>query len=401
MSPATAPSLPGSGRIGLDLIGLAVPRTGMGMVAHHLARLLPGLAPDLTFVLFLPDRLDPPARGENVEIVPVPMGRFRGALHLAEQVALPYLAGRRRLDLLHTVAFASPPLYRGCRLVTMHDLAFRIHPETARGSYRAYWSWAYGPAARRCRAVIVPSESTRADVIRLLGRDPESVHVVPLGVEAGYTPAPPGRDPAAVMARLGLPARFVLHVGTLQPRKDLRTLLRTFARLRDEHADLKLVVCGGTGWGYPAPDALAAEYGLDESVVFTGFLGNELMPDLYRAARLLLFTSRYEGFGLPLLEAMSCGTPVVAASTSSVPEVVGDAALLAPPGDDAALAGAAGRVLGDGDLRLRMVERGLERARRFSWEASAARMLEVYRQVLSGARPAGGGAGEPTAGRRR
>jgi glycosyltransferase involved in cell wall biosynthesis len=180
-----------------------------------------------------------------------------------------------------------------------------------------------------------------------------------------------------------LPGSFVLNVGTLQPRKDMDTLLQAFARLRERHADLHLVIAGGRGWGYDDLDQRVATAGLDGTVHLTGFVERHVLPDLYRASRLFLFSSRYEGFGLPLLEAMASGTPVVTTTHSAIPEVVGEAALTAPAGDATGLAGAALRILDDPAFRDAMIARGRERAAGFSWEESARRTLAVYREALA------------------
>lgn len=374
-------------RIGFDLLCLREERTGLGQVAHGLARTMPALAPDLTFVFFLPPGVDPPVERENVKVVRLPLGRFPGSWFVSEQWHLPRAAGRAGLDLLHTPAFGPPFLYRGNKLLTVHDIAFRIHPGTMPRHWVLYWRWVFGPAARRCRRLVTVSDSTRRDLVRHLGHAPERIDLVPNAAEPVYAPVEAGRNPREKLASLRLPTRFILHVGTLQPRKDLVTLIKTFAQVRTASADpIDLVVCGGRGWGYADPRALARNEGVESSVHFIGYVPAELMADLYRAADLLLFTSLYEGFGIPVLEAMSCGLPVVATSGSSVPEVTGDAALLAPPGDVAGLAAHVVALLGNPGLSRTLSERGLERAKLFSWEGSAAKMISIYRDLLPGGR---------------
>jgi glycosyltransferase involved in cell wall biosynthesis len=372
-----------SRRIGFDLLCLREERTGLGQVAHALARTMPGLAPDLEFVFFLPPGVDPPVERENVEVVRVPLAPFPGSWFVSEQWHLPRAAGRARLDLLHTPAFAPPFLYRGVKVLTVHDIAFRLYPATMPRHWVLYWGWACGPAARSCRRLVAVSDATRRDLVHHLGHDPKRIDLVPNAAEPVYTPAETGRNPRENLAGLRLPTRFILHVGTLQPRKDLVTLFKTFAQVRAASADpIDLVVCGGRGWGYADPRALARNEGVESSVHFIGYVPPGLMADLYRAADLLLFTSLYEGFGIPVLEAMSCGLPVVATSGSSVPEVAGNAALLSPPGDVAGLAAHVTALLGDPGLSRTLAERGIERAKLFSWEGSAAKMISIYRDLL-------------------
>jgi glycosyltransferase involved in cell wall biosynthesis len=369
-------------RVGLDLLCLAGPRTGIEAAAWWLAREMPRLAPDIRFVYFLPPGVEPPSAGPGVEVVRVPMGRYRAARIVAEQLLLPRIAERRSLDLLHSIAYAAPWLYRGRKLQTVHDLGFLVMPGNLPWRYRAYWNWAYGPAARRCAALTAVSESTRNDLVRLLGWDTARITVVPSAVDPIFTPAPIDQELTGRLGRMGLSIPYVLFVGTLQPRKGIDTLFETFANIRRTHADLGLVIAGAQGWGYPEPEVMARQYGVEGAVYHLSGATLEQIADLYRGARLLLFPSRYEGFGLPPLEAMACGTPVVATSTSSLPEVCGDAALFAPVDRADLLAAQAGRILSDPGLARRMIELGFERAAEFSWPRAAARMVAVYRRMV-------------------
>lgn len=384
-------------RIGLDLICLRGERFGMSWVAWWQAAWLPRLAPDDTFVFFLPPGVASPAAERNVEIVRVPMYDRRGGRVLAEQWELPRRAAPARLDVLHTIAYGSPILYRGPRLLTVHDLGFRIYPDTVPPRFRHYWNWAYGPAARGCRHLVAVSEATRRDIVTLLGRPAAQISVVPCGVDPAFMaagsqdeasgPVPPERRAAIVpatgslAAELGSAGPYLLNVGAWQPRKDLITLLRAFEILGTENPHLRLLLCGSPGWGYPPMERLIEAHAPRTSgrvVPLPSFPAGEL-PGLYRGAALFLFTSIHEGFGLPLLEAMAAGVPVVTTDNSAIPEVAGDAALRAPVGDAPALAAQAGRVLTEPALRNRLVSEGHARARVFSWKRSAERLLDVYR----------------------
>lgn len=370
-------------RIGLDLLSLHGEWTGMAWQAWWLAHHLPTLGTEHTFVFFLPPATSSPSEAANVEIVRLPSGGYRGARIVGEQWHLARAAGRAHLDLLHTIAYGPPWLYHGRKILTVHDFALWVMPEIAPPRWRHYWQWAWGIAGRECRLLIAVSDCTKHDAMRFLKRSEDSIRVVPCGVDTIFTPAPPGHDPMTTIRRLGLPESYILNVGTIQPRKDLGTLLDCFARLRLQHADLHLVIVGGRGWGYDDIATRLLDLGLTEVVHLTGFINREALPDLYRAAKLFLFTSRYEGFGLPLLEAMASGTPVVTTRHSAIPEVVGKAALTALPGDAGGLAESAGRLLTDQGLRDRMVKDGLGRAAEFSWESAARRTLEVYREALA------------------
>jgi glycosyltransferase involved in cell wall biosynthesis len=233
-------------------------------------------------------------------------------------------------------------------------------------------------SARVADAVIVPSQAVRADVVRILGLPSERVFAIPEAAGPAFRP----QDASAIEAvrrRYGLDGPFVLSVGSLEPGKNRERLLQAFARMRARGLEHMLVVAGQRAWRYEGDEPLAQRLGLAGSVRFLGHVPQADLPALYSAADLFAFPSLYEGFGLPALEAMACGTPVVASNVSAVPEVVGDAALQVSPLDVEALAGAMERVLRDERLRADLRERGLKRAARFSWEETARRTAEVYK----------------------
>jgi len=229
--------------------------------------------------------------------------------------------------------------------------------------------------------VLADSESTRNDVIELLGASPDRVRVVYPGVDARFRRVQDAQALAGVRQHYHLPERFVLGVGTLQPRKNLQRLIEAYAQL-ELSADIKLVVFGGTGWMYEGIFQRVEELGLQDAVCFPGYAADEDLPALYTLADLFAFPSLYEGFGLPPLEAMACGTPVVTSNVSSLPEVVGAAALTVDPYDVKALANAMWRLLNEPSLRSTMVQRGLAQAREFTWSRAAEKLLHVYQEVL-------------------
>ncbi|OQA42147.1 MAG: Alpha-D-kanosaminyltransferase [Chloroflexi bacterium ADurb.Bin325] len=297
----------------------------------------------------------------------------------------------RNTDLLHGLAFAAPLAAACPTVITVHDLSFLRYPHAFRAFNRRYLSLFTRLSARRAARVIAVSESTRQDVIALCGVPGERVVTVHNGVGAEFRPAAAG-EVAAFRAARGLPDRFILFLGTLEPRKNLRRLLEAYAKLRGSQGTAlpPLVIAGGKGWFYEEIYAAAAELGLLDAVSFPGFIPVEDLPWWYRAAELFVYPSIYEGFGLPVLEAMACGAPVITSTASSLPEVAGDAALLVPPDDAAALADAMHRVLAAPALRAQMREAGPRQAARFSWRAAAHATAEVYRTVLG--LPAAGGA---------
>jgi glycosyltransferase involved in cell wall biosynthesis len=239
-------------------------------------------------------------------------------------------------------------------------------------------------AVKRARHILADSASTRRDLLELLGVEPARVTVIYPGVESRFRPV---RDPAAravVRARYDLPERFVLGLSTLQPRKNFEGLIAAFSLLvagKPEMADTYLVISGQKGWLYDEALAAAERAGMADRVRFIGFAADADLPALYSLASVFAFPSWYEGFGVPLLEAMACGTPVVAADNSSLPEVVGDAGLMVDAADVHGLASALGRLLTDDELRTRLAAAGLARSRQFTWERAVKKLLEVYKRV--------------------
>jgi glycosyltransferase involved in cell wall biosynthesis len=302
---------------------------------------------------------------------------------LWEQLAQPFEARRRGIDLLHA-PFCVGPLVAPCPvIVSVHDLSFYRYPELFRPMNRRYLQPFTRWSTRGARLVLASSESTRRDVLDILGVRPERVAVVPLGVDGTLQPVTDREALAAFRRARGLPERFILYLGTLEPRKNLPTLLAAYAHLAGRPGFRHtLVIAGGRGWYYDAIDAVVERLGLGGRVLFPGYVPDEDLPLWYSAADLFVYPSLYEGYGLPPLEALACGTPVVTSDASSLPEVVGDAGLTVPAEDDLALAEAMARLLADDALRADLRARGLARARTQSWQRVARETARAYHRVL-------------------
>jgi glycosyltransferase involved in cell wall biosynthesis len=301
---------------------------------------------------------------------------------LWEQAVQPFALKKERVDLLHALAFVVPLLSPCPSVVTIYDLGFLLYPEGFKRAKRFYLSLFTRLSARRARRIIAISESTKRDVVRLLGVSPDKVDVVYCGVDEAFRPLAEDQV-AGFRAKRGLPERFILFVGTIEPRKNITMLIEAFANLPTcQLANLKLVIGGAKGWFYQDVFARVEELGLEEEVIFPGYIPVSELPLWYNAAELFVYPSLYEGFGLPPLEAMACGTPVIVANTSSLPEVVGEAGLTVNPLDVEGLTGAMRQALDDEDLRRGMRERGLLRARGFSWAKTARETVEVYRRAM-------------------
>jgi len=331
---------------------------------------------------------DPRAREvlpASVRLRPIPRFARRPVGRIAwEQVGLPMALAREGLGLLHSPAYALPLASPVPAVVTVHDLSFVRLPWAFPRAKGAYLRLATRLAVRRARAIIAVSEFTRREILALLGADPARVHVVPNGVDPTLEPA----DPTAVSAyraETGLPDHFILAVGTLQPRKNLAVLVEAYARLRQaEPGTPPIVVAGAPGWGKSDVGARAAALGLGEREVrLLGYVPIEALPLLYSAASVVACPSRYEGFGLPVAEAMACGAPVVVAGGSSLHAVAGAAGLVVGPDDVDGWAAALATVLGDPARARAMARAGRARAGRFTWERAARETAAVYREVLS------------------
>ncbi|MFZ1400618.1 MAG: glycosyltransferase family 1 protein [Candidatus Promineifilaceae bacterium] len=297
---------------------------------------------------------------------------------LWEQFIWPWQLRRKRVDLLHSMAFVTPLFSRCPAVITVYDLSFYHFPERFPALQRLYLSSQTRRSCQRARRIITISESSRQDVHRFLGVPLNRIDVVVPGVDPVYRPLPPD-EVTAFRQKHGL-GRFVLHVGTLQPRKNIPVLIEAFARQGDP--DLKLVLVGGKGWLYDEIFRQVQALGLVERVIFTGYVPDDDLPHWYNAAELLVFPSVYEGFGLPVVEAMACGTPVIAANSSSIPEAVGDAGLLFAPDDVETLAGQITAVLTNAALKDTLRQQGLAHAQTFSWVRAGWETAVVYQRAL-------------------
>jgi glycosyltransferase involved in cell wall biosynthesis len=297
---------------------------------------------------------------------------------LWEQTQLPRLLRSRGVDVFHGATFTLP-LWKSCRhVVSIHDMTFHLTPERHLPAKRYYFQQMIPRACRQADAVIAISESTKRDLISLLGVREEKIFVVYHGVPPHYRRVTDEQPLAAVRRRFGLNRPYVLHVGMLEPRKNLKTLVEAYRTADDIHTDYDLVLAGGYGWGYePLLEQIRAS-GLD-SIRATGYVAEEDLPALYSQAELFVYPSVYEGFGLPVLEAMAFEVPVITSNVSSMPEVAGDACFLIEPEDVSGLKQAMRRILGSPELRSRMAAAGRARAQQFTWEATARRTLDVYR----------------------
>jgi len=324
---------------------------------------------------------------ENFRQVLCPLSpQFRPLRILWEQFILPWQLLYYRIDLLFTPSVAIP-FWVPCKTVTtIHDM-IPFHQKV--GKYpkirAAYMRWATKRAARRSDLVLTVSEHSRQEIIQFCQVSGGKILVAPNGVDEKYRRVDSKGPIARCRAKYKLPDRFILFVGTLEPGKNIPRLVEAFRRLKSRCCiPHKLVIVGPRGWGTKPILKTIENSALKDEIWITGFIPELDLPYVYNAADLFVFPSLYEGFGLPPLEAMACGTPVVASNVPALPEIVGEAALLVDPYDIDELASAMERVLRDKQLRERMVGKGMERARGFSWKKTAEIVAEAFRKVEEG-----------------
>lgn len=354
---------------------------GISIYTLRLLEHLPACAPDLELVAFLPRSAASSLARLQLERVTSRLPTERPEVRILwEQLLLPRLLGT--VDLFHGLAFALPRACPAPAVVTFHDLSFLLHPAAFRRLRRWYLALASRQAARQARLVIAVSESTARDAQRLLGVDADRVVAIPNGVEPAFRPRPRAQVEAFRRSQ-GLPEAFFLSVSTLEPRKNLVGLLRAYALLRRESPQAgPLYVVGARGWGREPLLRRRRALGLEGQVFFPGYVPPAELPLWYNAATVFVYPSIYEGFGLPVLEAMASGTPVVTSSTSSLPELADGAALLVDPLRPEAIAQAMGALWRSSELCAELSGKGLERARGYSWERTARETADAYRRAL-------------------
>ncbi|MBN1428935.1 MAG: glycosyltransferase family 4 protein [Anaerolineae bacterium] len=366
--------------IGLDARLTYYRQGGIPQYTYHLIRELAELDTDNHYAILH-------SRKDRRDLTAAPNQRrvacWTPAHNRFERLALGIELAPLRLDLLHSPDFI-PPHGRGyCKVITIHDLAFLLYPDILTADSRRYYTDQIHDAARCANHIIVVSEATRRDVLDMLDVPSEKIAVIPEAADERYRPQPPD-DIERVRQMYNLPPEYILFVGTYEPRKNLGGLLRAYEQLCAELPGAPLlVIAGARGWLYEKAFKLVGELKLDTKVTWLDNLRDVDLPGLYSGAQLLCLPSFYEGFGLPALEAMACGTPVVSSDRGSLPEVVGDAAMQVNPDNPADIAAGLHRVLTNTDLASRLRRRGLERARLFSWREAARRTLAVYHHVLA------------------
>ncbi len=310
-------------------------------------------------------------------------GKFLAIRVLYEQAVLPILAWRNKIDVLHSPASVSPFVLPCLCVLTMHDVTSFVLPELAPPIFRYCWNVAFRISARLAHLIITASHSAKRDLIKFLGVSEEKIEIIYHGSEPEISDLQNKSHLGLVQNKGKSDAPYILWVGKMYSHKNLTRLLYAYKRLKETHQNIshRLVLCGMKGWGYSSLIKTIEELALEDKVVFTDYVPNDVLISIYAKASVFVFPSLTEGFGLPILEAMSCRVPVITSNCGAMAEIAGEAALLVDPYNVEEIAEAMHRILTDETLRAALIKKGFKRASQFSWEKTASQTLEVYKRV--------------------
>lgn len=356
---------------------------GIGRYVRELIHALMRIDQETDYRLFvagataLDQHIPPNFTWKTTRISPVNLARLWHRLRLP----LPVELFTGKADLFHATDFVLPPT-RAKSLLTVHDLSFVKVPETASPSLKRYLDSVVPKSIARAHHILADSQATKDDITDIYGTSSEKITVLYSGVDVRFT-----RDTSkgeTIRRKYGLPSSrpYILSVGTVQPRKNYTRLIDSLAQLRSGGHDVCLVIAGGKGWLDDPIYTGIQSSGMTDYVHMIGFADDADLPGLYSNAICTAFPSLYEGFGLPILESMACGTPVLTSNVSSLPEVAGDAALVTDPYDIDALTAGLERLIADPQLRDMLITRGYERVRHFTWERAAHQLMSIYQRMI-------------------
>lgn len=353
-------------KIGIDAQTTLGQKTGFGFYVDNLTKALSKIAHHDQLELFYPNSTDDLSTPQR---------------WLWDQVGLPTKARKAKIDLFHQPAFSAPIFYSGKKIVTIHDVISLFYTDIPFYSRQYYAKWM--PFSYKFTDhIITVSEHSKRDIIEKLGIPAEKISVIYEAADERYAHPVSAEDLKRVKTKYYLHKPFVLNVGTLNPRKNLEFLVKVFSTIKQNtKLPHQLIIAGKKGWHYDQLFKLVKDLGMEDEIIFTGYIEDEDKPALYRLADLFVFPSMYEGFGLPPLEAMMCGTPIISSNTSSLPEVVGDGGITLSPTDKSGWVSAITHLLSNDNYRQELIGKGKTQAAKFSWELCAKETLDLYHQI--------------------
>jgi glycosyltransferase involved in cell wall biosynthesis len=371
--------------IGIDASPLPLEPVGAGTYIIQLIRALVEINSEHDLFVFLHRTRLPlfdDLPGGRIKFIPI--SDSTPALRLIwEQVGLPALARQCELDLLHSLHYTSPYKLPCLSVVTFHDMTFFMYPHLHTISKRLLFPFYIRSSARRANALIAVSETTRRDAIRILAIPEQKIVTIPNGVSSDFRLITDQRLLGECRRKYQLPDNFILFVGTFEPRKNLPLLLRAYRRLLDEDTGHHLVLAGNQGWMTGEVWKTLKDLRLEEFVHLTGYIPLSDLPMIYNLARVFIYPSLYEGFGLPPIEAMACGTPVIASAIPVNQDHIGDAGLLFLPDDEQSLFENLSRLINDRQMQAELSAKGRERSKGFTWRSCALATLGVYQRLAT------------------
>lgn len=373
--------------IAIDALIMDRNKAGIGNYAFHIIKALQEAHCDLLIDVYMQQHMIQYFKSSpNMNFIPCPDFMSSRKRILYQQIQMPKLYNSKKYSLVHFLDYMVPLFgVKAKKVVTIHDLSYFIYPEFFTAGSRLIKQLLTGPGIKRADRVICVSENTKKDVQRLFGAG-NKLRVTHLGVEQyGLSSVnnPDNGTNHRVLDKYGINGNFILYAGTLEPRKNVEALIRAYKTAVSEHRiSHKLVLCGKPGWKYEGIYSQIKDSGLSDNIILTGYVPEDELSCIFKAADAFVYPSLYEGFGLPPLEAMAHGVPIICSDVSSMPEVVGDAALTFPPGDVEMLSRHIIRLLGDDNLRSGLIEKGRCRASMFTWKKTAVDTLKVYNELL-------------------
>lgn len=372
-------------KIAINTLSLNRTKAGMGNYIFNLVNNLAILDRKNNYYIFVSDRNKDFFRikQKNFRIINLGKGVTKGLNRfLWEQFSLPIYIRKQGIDVLHSPGFVLPFLSKAKNVLTIADMTFINYPEVHTLLKRAYFSLLMPPSIRKADMVLAISESTKKDAVKLVNVNPKKIKVTHLAYGEEFKVM--DKKKAKVFARTmyGIDSPFIIFVGMIEPRKNLIRIFEAFSEMKKEGIPHKLVIVGKTGWKYEKIFKSVDRLNLGKDVIFAGYIPDSDLAILYNAAEMLAYACLYEGFGIPILEAMACGCPVVTSNLSSMPEIAGDAALLVDPKEVQQIKSAMDRLIKDKKLRKDMIKKGLKRSSQFSWQRCARETIKAYEGMV-------------------
>jgi len=370
----------------IDFTQIPKQKLGVGVYALNLVRQIAKLDLANSYYILMQDdehSLDSLERN-NFKLINIQSKIFRIVIFrlLLEQLLIPYITVRKRIDVVHSLHYSFPLLTFGAKkIVTIHDMTFFKFPKYHRVVKRYYFKFFTRLVARLADKIVSPSESTLKDFILWTGAKKEKVSVVHLGGWDWPMPSFPRERTELIKNKYGINGEYLLFIGMIEPRKNVANLILAFNKFLKVNNSYHLVIVGNKGWGYRQVFNLIDELKLHDKIIFTGFVEEDEKPYIIRGAKIFVYPSIYEGFGIPVLEALSLGVPTITSNVSSMPEVAGGAALLVDPTNVDELLSGIRRLLDDETLYQGLKKKAILQARKFSWRKTAQKTIELYRCV--------------------